>query len=85
MEQRNHLINLKIFLLSVEIIESNYEISRKFGELKAHLEKKGKIIADADLFIASIALTKCERLITGNINHFKRIEELKIDNWIRSQ
>lgn len=70
------------FLLSIEIIESDLEICKKFGELKSKLEKNGNRIADADLFIASTALTKCEKLITGNVKHFQRLEELKIENWI---
>ncbi len=71
------------FLLTVEIIHSDLEILIKFGKLKALLGKAGNILADADIFIAATAIVKCNMLITGNVNHFKRIEELKIENWIR--
>lgn len=71
------------FLLTVEIIHSDLGILRKFGELKAILGKAGNILADADIFIAATAIVKCNMLITGNVNHFKRIEELRIENWIR--
>ena len=40
-------------------------------------------IPDADLFIASTTLEKAGKLITGNTEHFQRIQELKIENWIR--
>ena len=70
-------------LLSILIIDSDIEITQKFGELKARLSKSGRIIADADLFIASTAITKCTKLITGNIKHYNRIDELKIENWLR--
>ena len=65
------------------IDKSDLEILRKFGELKAMLGSAGNILADADIFIAATTLAKCNMLITGNVNHFKRIEELRIENWIR--
>jgi tRNA(fMet)-specific endonuclease VapC len=71
------------FLLTVEIIHSDLEILKKFGNLKALLGKAGNILSDADIFIAATALVRCNMLITGNVNHFKRIEELRIENWIR--
>jgi predicted nucleic acid-binding protein len=71
------------FLFTVEIIHSNLEILRKFGELKATLGTAGNILADADIFIAATAISRCNMLITGNINHFRRIDELRLENWIR--
>ncbi len=59
------------------------EIQKKFGEIKAKLGSAGNILADADIFIAATTLTKCTMLITGNLTHFRRIEELKLENWIR--
>ena len=71
------------FLLTVDIIHSDLEILIKFGQLKALLGKAGNILPDADIFIAATATVKCNMLITGNVNHFKRIDELRIENWIR--
>ena len=70
------------FLLTVDIIHSDLEILKKFGIIKAILAKSGEILPDADIFIAATALVKCTLLITGNVNHFKRIDELRIENWI---
>lgn len=63
------------------IIDSNKEICKNFGRLKAELEKEGKIIDDADLFIAACALTNNLILITNNEKHFERIGSLKLENW----
>lgn len=71
------------FLFMVEIINSELEILKKFGEIKTNLGKAENMLADADIFIAATAITKCNMLITGNIKHFKRIEELRVENWIR--
>lgn len=70
-------------LLSMPVLESDYSIMHRFGELKAIREKKGEKRSDADLLIASVALIRCTRLITGNIAHFENIPGLVIENWIR--
>lgn len=69
------------FLITVRIIESEVGITKRFGSLKADLNSKRILIADADLFIASTALEKCEFLVTGNVKHFERIPSLVIQNW----
>lgn len=71
------------FLLSVKIINTDVEILKEFGRLKASLEKQGNVLADADLLIAATCLTKCNMLVTGNIKHYNRIDGLKIENWLR--
>ena len=71
------------FLLTVEIINIDLKILKKFGTLKANLGKAGNILPDADIFIAATAIIKCNMLITGNVNHFRRVEALRIENWLR--
>lgn len=84
-DNKNENTNLiEEFLLTVEIIPSDLDILSKFGELKATLGKAGNILADADIFIGATAVVKCSMLITGNVDHFRRIEELRIENWIRT-
>lgn len=71
------------FLLSIDIINTDIEILQKFGRLKANLYNKDIMLPDADILIASVALSKCSKLVTGNIKHFNRFEKLTIENWIR--
>ena len=52
-----------------------------YAEQKAILKKSGKILADLDLMIASIAMHHDCTLITNNTKHFNRIKKLKLDNW----
>jgi tRNA(fMet)-specific endonuclease VapC len=52
-----------------------------FGKIKADLKQQGEIIMDADIMIASIALSNELTLITNNEKHFRRIINLKIENW----
>jgi tRNA(fMet)-specific endonuclease VapC len=71
------------FLYTVDIIHSDLDILKKFGEIKSNLGSVGNILADADIFIAATAAMRCEMLITGNVKHFNRIAELRIENWLR--
>ena len=71
------------FLYTVDIIHSDLDILKRFGEIKSNLGRVGKILADADILIAATATTRCDMLITGNVKHFSRIAELRIENWLR--
>ncbi|MCX7038162.1 MAG: PIN domain-containing protein [Spirochaetes bacterium] len=68
-------------LLSLEIIQTDIPILRRIGLIKAHLQKQGVIVADADLLIAATTLERAERLITGNSRHFERIPGLVTEDW----
>ena len=85
-EKSQHKDEMKIvvekFLLSVNIIETDMRICKKFGELKGNLELQGTRQEDADIFVAACALIECDRLITGNGKHYQEIKELKLENWI---
>lgn len=52
-----------------------------YGKIKAELESKGQVLDDADMLLSSIALLNNTTLVTNNIEHFKRISGLKIENW----
>jgi tRNA(fMet)-specific endonuclease VapC len=72
---------VQAFLTTVAVIESDYQIEMRFGELKANLSTRGITVADADLLIAATALERCTHLVTGNIRHFEMIPGLQIRDW----
>ena len=49
-----------------------------FGMERGKLRKQGNIIADIDLFIACTCLYYDLILLTNNVSHFKRIDNLRI-------
>ena len=51
------------------------------SKIYARLRKSGQPIDDIDLLIAGIAISNNLVLATNNEKHFKRIEELEIENW----
>jgi len=64
--------------LSIDIIELDDEISHQFCKLKIDLQKKGEVIPDFDLIIASTAIVNNFKLYTLNLKHFSRINQLKL-------
>jgi len=54
-----------------------------YGEIRASLESKGKIIGPLDMLIAAHALSLDLTIISNNIKEFSRIPNLKCENWIR--
>lgn len=53
-----------------------------YGPLRAELESGGEPLAEPDLRIASIALSRKLTMVTGNIRHFARISDLTVENWL---
>lgn len=56
--------------------------ARTFGALKATLERRSTPLAEPDLRIASIVLSRGLILVTRNVQHFQRVPELSVENWI---
>jgi tRNA(fMet)-specific endonuclease VapC len=51
--------------------------------VQATLRKKGVQIGHTDVLIAGIAIENNLQLVTNNIDHFKRIKDLEISNWLK--
>ena len=71
-------------LSEVEILSFDLEAAEVYGPLRARLEKRGARVDEADLRIASIALARDCTLVTGNVRHFARIEDLRVENWLEA-
>ena len=56
----------------------------KAAELYADLRRVGRLIEDADLLIAAIALVHELTLVTNNTAHFSRIADLPVEDWLTS-
>jgi tRNA(fMet)-specific endonuclease VapC len=77
-----NLARLKMIERNMEIISSDEKSAEIFGMIKADLENRGIPLDDFDIMIASCALVHNLTLVTNNIKHFKRIDGLKLTNWM---
>ena len=53
-----------------------------YGAIRASLEARGEIIGNNDLWIAAHAKAAGLTLITNNEHEFRRVQGLKIQNWV---
>jgi tRNA(fMet)-specific endonuclease VapC len=52
-----------------------------YGNIRAELESKGEMIGNNDLWIAAHAVAAGLILVTNNEREFRRVRELKLQNW----
>ena len=65
------------------IVEATNAIMETYAAIKADIEARGKPLDDFDLVIAATAISLGYRLVTNNERRFRRIEELKLEDWTR--
>ena len=76
-------IALTQFLAPLEILSYDDQAAQFYGDLRAHLEKKGTPIGSLDMLIAAHALAVPCALVTNNEKEFNRVPNLKVANWLR--
>lgn len=69
------------FCADIEVIPVGLALS-EYAYQKAKLRKKGTLIDDLDLLIGSTAVATDCVLVTENVKHLNRIENIQIENWI---
>ncbi|WP_016757618.1 type II toxin-antitoxin system tRNA(fMet)-specific endonuclease VapC [Leptospira borgpetersenii] len=80
-QKKNREIVLS-FLDPFEIIGFNDIESEIYAEVRSGLEIQGIPIGPNDLLVASVVLSSNGILVTNNEKEFKRIPNLKIENWL---
>jgi len=73
---------LEVLLSNLKVVPFEDKDAKVYGPLKAKLEKAGTPIGPLDTLIAAHALSQDYILVTNNEKEFKRVEGLKIENWM---
>lgn len=66
--------------LPILSLESPAELH--YGEIRASLERAGTPISANDMWIAAHALALGCTLITANEREFRRVPDLRVENWL---
>ena len=76
-----HLSNIERRVLPVvTVLPYDVATANVYGQLRAQLERIGQILADADLQIAATAIYHDLELVTGNLRHFNRITQVRVND-----
>ncbi|HIH20511.1 TPA: type II toxin-antitoxin system VapC family toxin [Candidatus Micrarchaeota archaeon] len=69
---------MRRLLQPMQLIHFNPEHAELGGSIFKKLRLKGLDIGSLDSMIAGVALCENERIVTGNVKHFSRVEGLKV-------
>ena len=81
-DNKKYLPQVEIIFENIKVYDFDKKSAKIFGTLKASMQKKGIVVADMDLLIASISIANGEELISNNLAHFSKIELLEVSSWV---
>ncbi len=81
-KRKSNLSKVNRLLDALIILPYTEEASLIFAQEKSKLKRSGKLIADMDLMIASIAMSNKFKLITNNKKHFMHVVDLDFETWL---
>jgi len=85
-KSKNRRLNkqrIEEFLFPLEILPYDEIAAGIYGDIRLQLEKRGEPIGPLDLLIAAHALSRNLVLISNNEKEFKRVQNLKVENWVK--
>ena len=85
-KSKNRRLNkqrIEEFLFPLEILPYDEIASTIYGDIRVQSEKRGEPIGPLDLLIAAHALSRNLVLISNNEKEFKRVKNLKVENWVK--
>jgi len=73
-----------IGLLSIfTIINFDNNDASAYGIIRSTLEKSGNVIGNIDMLLAAQAISRNLIFVTNNSKEFKRVPDLKIEDWTK--
>jgi tRNA(fMet)-specific endonuclease VapC len=74
---------LEAVLGALEVLPLQSPADIVYGEIRADLERSGRLIGANDLLIAAQALALGLAVVTDNEQEFRRVQGLVVENWLR--
>ena len=68
-------------LARVEILGLGVDDAVIAGDVLAHLWSRGRVIDVEDVLIGATALARDLTVVTNNLDHFRRIPRLRVEDW----
>ncbi|NJN61836.1 MAG: type II toxin-antitoxin system VapC family toxin [Coleofasciculaceae cyanobacterium RL_1_1] len=69
-------------LSTLTVLPLDSPVDERYAEARAQLERRGLPIGNNDLLIAAHALALDLTLVTANVREFRRVEGLRVENWL---
>ncbi|MGH9320544.1 MAG: type II toxin-antitoxin system tRNA(fMet)-specific endonuclease VapC [Vicinamibacteria bacterium] len=78
--RRNHEL-LDVLINEIPARDFDPAAASIYGRVRATLERKGRPIGPNDMLIAAHALSLGLILVSDNQSEFRRVKDLKLENW----
>ena len=85
MRVRENQASLQQWLAAIEIAQMDDEVARRYGQLRADLNRIGQPIGPNDLWIAAHALALAAPRITNNLAEFESVPGLVSETWMTAR
>ncbi|KGB20892.1 VapC toxin protein [Acetobacter tropicalis] len=70
------------FAARLAVLPFDSEAAAHTADIRAELERNGRIIGPYDLMIAGHARSRGLIVVTGNLREFQRVEGLRTEDWL---
>ena len=82
--QRSERLTRRIeaVLAALVVLPFDEPADRRYAELRTDLERRGMLIGPNDLLIAAHALALGLTVVSANVDEFRRVPRLRVENWL---
>ena len=74
---------IEAILDSIPVLALDVPADAEYGRIRDELESAGTPIGPNDMLIAAHALASGAVVVTANVEEFRRVRRLDVENWIR--
>ncbi|WP_425987766.1 PIN domain-containing protein [Brevundimonas sp. TWP2-3-2] len=78
LKERDNAVRL---LARMTVLDFDAEAAEHAADIKADLQKKGRMIGGNDILIAGHARSRGLTMVTGNLREFERVDGLRVEDW----
>ena len=76
------LKSVEDLLAEIDVLPFESPADVEYGNIRSELENVGKPIGANDFLIAAHAAAVNATIVTANVDEFKRVRGLKVENWL---
>ena len=69
------------FVRSIDVLGLDREVADQAAKIQAALMDEGELLEARDVLVAAIASKYNAAIVTRNIKHFSRIQDLVVEEW----
>jgi tRNA(fMet)-specific endonuclease VapC len=80
-DPQQRLAIIESLMARLELLPFDSRAALQAGEIRARLEREGRMIGAYDVMIAGIARSQGLVLVTNNLREFERVDGLRVERW----